>query len=71
LVKQLWVKEHLKLMEQALAFARQAEYLEVLVSLFHEQKAAMHLFEKYGFKPCARFSEHQHAGIFLSLKLNA
>ncbi|NTV52757.1 MAG: GNAT family N-acetyltransferase [Candidatus Firestonebacteria bacterium] len=59
-----------KLLEHALAFARRAEYLEVLVSLQHEQKAALNLFAHQGFKPCARFSEHQHAGIFLTLKLN-
>jgi ribosomal protein S18 acetylase RimI-like enzyme len=60
-----------KLLEHALEFSRQAEYLEVLVSLQHEQTAALTLLEHHGFKPCARFSEHQHAGIFLSLKLNA
>jgi putative acetyltransferase len=58
------------LLDLALEFARRAEYLEVLVTLYHEQKAALALFEHHGFKPCARFAEHQHAGIFLSLKLN-
>jgi ribosomal protein S18 acetylase RimI-like enzyme len=60
-----------QLLDHVLEFARRAEYLEVLVSLYHEQRAALKLLEKHGFKPCARFAEHQHAGIFLSLKFNS
>jgi ribosomal protein S18 acetylase RimI-like enzyme len=65
--KRKWGKT---LVDQALAFARKAEYFEVLVALSHDQKNALSMFERYGFKPVARYNEHQHAGIFLALKLN-
>jgi ribosomal protein S18 acetylase RimI-like enzyme len=60
-----------KLLHQALDFARQAAYLEILVSLHHNQTAALKLFDSHGFKPVSRFNANRQAGIFLAYKFSS
>ncbi len=56
------------LLERAVEFARQAEHLEVLAALRHDQVAALKLLQQFGFRPCVRFNENRQLGIFLSFK---
>jgi len=59
------------LLKQAMQFARQAEYLEMLQALHHDQTTALSLSRAAGFIPCARFNENRHAGIFLTYKFSS
>lgn len=58
------------LLDQAMKFARQAEYVEVLCSVRPEQKTAQKLYEHNGFSPCARYHPDQRAGIFFSYRFS-
>lgn len=60
-----------RLLTQALNFASQAGYFEMLLALRHDQTAALSLADRNGFKPCARFNANRQTGIFLSHKLTA
>jgi GNAT superfamily N-acetyltransferase len=56
------------LLGRAVEFARQAEHLEILAALRHDQTDALNLLRNLGFKPCARYNENRQMGIFLSFK---
>lgn len=58
------------LLNQAMNFARQADYVEILVSVRPEQKTAQKLYELNGFHPCARYHPDQRAGIFFSYQFS-
>jgi ribosomal protein S18 acetylase RimI-like enzyme len=57
------------LIEHVINFARQAGYQEILLASRPEQKAALKLCERNGFKRCARYNEDRRAGLFFSYKL--
>jgi len=54
------------LWQHILDFAGKAEYLEILLAIRPDQRAALSFCEKRGFKPCARYGEDHRAGIFMS-----
>lgn len=58
------------LLDQALNFARQSEYMEILLSVRPDQKIALKLCERNGFKPCARYHPDGRSGIFYSFKFS-
>lgn len=58
------------LLNQALNFARQEDYLEILLSVRPDLKNALHMYQRNGFTPCARYNADQRAGIFYSYKFN-
>jgi GNAT superfamily N-acetyltransferase len=58
------------LLDQVIRFARENEYLEVLLAVRPELKDALSLYERNGFKPCARYHEDRRAGIFFSYKFS-
>ncbi len=54
------------LLNQAMNFARQSDYLEILLSIRPDQKSALRLCERNGLRPCARYHPDRRAGIFYS-----
>ncbi|MCD4812303.1 GNAT family N-acetyltransferase [bacterium] len=58
------------LLNQAVSFARQMDYFEILLSVKPEQKNAIGLYERNGFRPCARYNDDRRSGIFYSYKFS-
>ncbi|MCK5241906.1 GNAT family N-acetyltransferase [bacterium] len=58
------------LLNQAMGFARQNEYFEILLSVRPELKDALSLYQRNGFTPCACYNEDRRAGIFFSYKFS-